>query len=232
MQQCAIICVFTLSFNGDDMLRFFLGLILVQIAALLIYRLNAGSNGIEIVLLMAFTVSLLAGITALWFSTISRQLSDQRIAALKEKFAAEREKINVKAERAKTRLVKKTQKEIETNARRANTGANFKVGAAIAVAAGFGVMMMFTQFITLGLLTLTTAGGAVGGYLARSRREDTLAGPDYKLIDAEELEDSTLASLPAPENADPLTTGTTEPKVIEIEADTESKSVSKPSKND
>jgi len=49
--------------------------------------------------------------------------------------------------------------------------------------------MLFSQMVTLGLLTLTTAGGAVGGYLARARR-DTAALPehDYKLIESIEEE--------------------------------------------
>ena len=52
-------------------------------------------------------------------------------------------------------------------------------------------MMLLTQFVTLGLLTLTTAGGAVGGYLVRARREqEALEGPDYKLIEAEVVDDT------------------------------------------
>ena len=31
--------------------------------------------------------------------------------------------------------------------------------------------MLLTQFLTLGVVTLTTAGGALGGYLYRGRRE-------------------------------------------------------------
>lgn len=168
------------------MLRFFFGLVLAQTITALIVYLYPNHSLFEKLLLTAFTIVLLAVVVSLWFGTISRQLSERRVASLKQQFVEEREKLSVKAERAKTRLVRQTQKEIEANARRANTGANFKVGAAIAVAAGFGVMMLFTQFITLGLLTLTTAGGAVGGYLTRVRREqDRLAAPGYKMIDAQ-----------------------------------------------
>jgi len=168
------------------MLRFFFGLALAQTITALIVALYPTRPGFEKLLLAAFTIVLLAIVLSLWFGTITRQLGDRRVAAVKQQFLQEREKLNIKAERAKNRMAKKTQKEIEANARRAKTGANFKVGAAIAVAAGFGVMMMFTQFITLGLLTLTTAGGAVGGYLTRARREqDLLAAPEYKMIDPE-----------------------------------------------
>ena len=138
---------------------------------------------------------LLSTIISLWFGTVASQLSDKRVNTLKQQFATEREKLNVNAERAKSRLQKKTQKEIETQARRAKTSANIKVGTALAVAAGFGLVMIFTQFVTLGLLTLTTAGGAVGGYLARSRKNDALEGPEYKLIEAEEIEPEAIKKL-------------------------------------
>ena len=36
---------------------------------------------------------------------------------------------------------------------------------------GFGAILLFTQFVTVGLLVLTTGGGAIAGYLARARQE-------------------------------------------------------------
>ena len=177
------------------MLRFFIGLTLAQIATALLVAFFPGGATLDNLLPLIFLVLLLSTIISLWFSTVARQLSDKRVNTLKQQFAAEREKLNVNAERAKSRLQKKTQKEIETQARRAKTSANIKVGTALAVAAGFGLVMIFTQFVTLGLLTLTTAGGAVGGYLARSRKNDALEGPEYKLIEAEEIEPEAIKKL-------------------------------------
>ena len=177
------------------MLRFFIGLTLAQIATALLVAFFPGGTTLDELLPLIFLVLLLSTIISLWFSTVARQLSDKRVNTLKQQFAAEREKLNVNAERAKSRLQKKTQKEIETQARRAKTSANIKVGTALAVAAGFGLVMIFTQFVTLGLLTLTTAGGAVGGYLARSRKNDALEGPEYKLIEAEEIEPEAIKKL-------------------------------------
>ena len=170
------------------MLRYFIGLTLAQVAIALLVAFLPGGTTLDKLLPIVFLVLLLSTVISLWFGTVARQLSDKRVASLKQQFATEREKLNVRAERAKNRLQKKTQKEIEIQARRARTSANIKVGTALAVAAGFGLVMIFTQFVTLGLLTLTTAGGAVGGYLARSRKNDMLEGPDYKLIEAEEIE--------------------------------------------
>lgn len=196
------------------MLRFFLGLTLAQVAAALLVTLYPGAMSVDKLLPLIFLILLLSTIISLWFSTVAKHLSDNRVAALKQQFATEREKLNVNAQRAKTKLVKKTQKEIETQARRTKTKANIKISTAIAVAAGFGLVMIFTQFVTLGLLTLTTAGGAVGGYLARSRRPESLSGPDYKLIEAEEIEAEEIKTLPTPETEQ--VTQNTESEIIEI----------------
>ncbi len=178
------------------MLRFFLGLTLAQIAAVGLALLYPGTAAIEKLIALAFLIVLLSTVVSLWFSTVARQLADKQVNALKERFAAERDKINKTAAKDKDRLEKKTRKQIEVEARRAKTKANIKVGGAITVATGFGVMMLLSQFVTLGLLTLTTAGGAVGGYLVRSRKEqEALDNPDYKLIEAEIVEDDQPAAI-------------------------------------
>jgi hypothetical protein len=58
---------------------------------------------------------------------------------------------------------------------RGSMGANLKTGVVVGGAVGLGVAMMLAQFVTLGLLTLTTAGGAALGYTARVRQEKHLA---------------------------------------------------------
>ncbi len=93
------------------------------------------------------------------------------ISRLRENHAKERETIRVNAERAKARVVKQAHQETMQEVRRTSTQANIKVGLAFAGAAGLGGLLLLTQFMTLGLLTLTTAGGALGGYVMRIRQE-------------------------------------------------------------
>jgi len=173
------------------MLRFFTGLVIAQLLTAAVITVYPGSS-LETLLVLAFSIALMALVMSLWFGTVSRQLGDQRIAVLKQSFAAEREKINLTAERAKQKLEKKTQRQMEAHERRTKTKANFKVGTAIALAGGFGLLMMFMQLTTLGLLTMTSVGGAVGGYLARAKREQDLlaAAPEYKMIEGVEEVDS------------------------------------------
>lgn len=170
------------------MLRFFIGLTLAQLVIAALVYFSPLSNLLEQALLIGFIILLISLVTTLWFGTVAKHMADKRIAVLKEQFASEREKINVSAERAQKKLLKSTQKEIESERRRQSTCANLKIGGTIALAAGFGVVMLMSQFFTLGLLSLTTAGGAIGGYLARTRKEQ-LDGPEYKMIEGVEVVD-------------------------------------------
>lgn len=57
----------------------------------------------------------------------------------------------------------------ETN--RAHARSSFKLGAGFIGIVAAGSLMIFTQFLTLGLLTLAVGGGVLGGYLMRIRQE-------------------------------------------------------------
>lgn len=98
-------------------------------------------------------------------------LRQDEILQLKEAHASEREKIRVNAERAKLRATKEAQKQVEKEIRRTSAKANFKVGAAVTGAIGLGGLLILTQFVTLGAMILTTAGGTLGGYLLRYKQE-------------------------------------------------------------
>lgn len=194
------------------MLRFFFGLLLAQLVIAALVHFVPVANLLEKALLVGFVILLMATVITLWFNTVAKHMADKRIASLKEQFASEREKINVSAERAQKKLLKKTQKEIESERRKQSTRANLKIGGTIAVAAGFGVVMLMSQFFTLGLLSLTTAGGAIGGYLARSRK-DQLPAPEYKMIEGVEVVTDDQKQL-TDQN-----TGTTDETVIVVDTD-------------
>ena len=115
---------------------------------------------------------LIAGLlTAFWFGSIAARQRKDKISRLKEHHAKERETIRVNAERAKSELVKQAQRKTLQEVKRASTRANIKIGLAFAGATGLGALLILTQFMTLGWLTLAAAGGALGGYLLRIRQE-------------------------------------------------------------
>ncbi len=158
------------------MLRFFIGIIVVQAVTGLLLWLNINSlasprDWAEL-LIPACAIAL---VTAFWFGALSKEIADKNISKLRDDFSKEREKLVTNAERAKTRILQKTQAQIVRESSRAHAKANFKVGAALSGAVGFGVLMMFTQFASLGLLLLSTAGGTLGGYILRSRQRPVLS---------------------------------------------------------
>ena len=158
------------------MLRFLPGVLLLQLATLVLLWFNLSSDSdlpmipdTPMLLQVLLPCVLLGLLSAFWFSALARQANERALGKLKETHARERQKIEVRAERDKTRMVEQTQKEIKKEARRVNTKANVKVGLSLMGVAVAGVVMIITELITMGMMTLTTAGGALGGYLFRGK---------------------------------------------------------------
>lgn len=153
------------------MIKYLLGLLLLQFITVVLTVLYSDNlTGVGL-LKLGIPLVIIALLAAFWFQSLSENRVNDQLARLKEQFAREREKIRVNAERAKTRVVKDAQKQIASEARRTHAKANFKVGAAFAGVVGAGGLMLLTELLTLGIMTLTTAGGALGGYLYRAKKE-------------------------------------------------------------
>ena len=160
------------------MLRFLPGLIIIQLLVALT-TWGAMQSG-QLIALTAVGVLILVSslFYAIWLKAQVQLHSKDEVAKHREKFAREREELRVKAEKEKMKVVKDTQKQYNKETSRANAKANFKVGAAVAGAIGVGSLLVVSQMVTLGLLTLTTAGGGIAGYLVRARQDkNLLAGP-------------------------------------------------------
>ena len=151
------------------MIRFLLGILLVQIATVALVLLAPELEGIG--WLRLFIPLIVIGFfAAFWFASMAKHKIKDEINVATAEHTQEKEKIQLNAERAKTRLVKKTQQQIARESKIAHSKANFKVGAAFAGTISFGALMLLTELLTLGLLTLSTAGGALGGYLWRAKK--------------------------------------------------------------
>ena len=169
------------------MLKFIFGILLLQavtIALVLIAPPELTNWGW---LRLVIPVLIAGFLTAFWFGSIAARQRKDKINRLKEHHAKERETIRVEAERAKTELVKKAHRKTLQEVRRSSARSNVKIGLAFAGAAGLGGLLILTQFMSLGLLTLAAVGGALGGYLLRIRQEKSkpqlpLKGKDTKSI--------------------------------------------------
>lgn len=174
------------------MFRFLVGIFLVQIATVALILLSPELTGYEW-LRLAFPLAVIGVFASFWFQSIAKDKSKDQLVNLKnlhtkekakredsylseraninDKHLKETAKIQLNAERAKTKIVKQAQKQIAREAKVTHSKANFKVGASFAAVIGAGILMFIVELFTFGLMTLTTAGGALGGYLFRAKRE-------------------------------------------------------------
>ena len=153
------------------MLKYLLGILIIQAATVAMTLAAIKTDNQELwlaVLLLGFIIGL---VTALWFTSIAGHAKKDALAQARDEFSKEREKLRVNAERQKTRLIRKSHEEIRKETNRAHASSNFKLGAGFIGIVAAGSLMIFSQFLTLGFLTLAFGGGALGGYLLRVRQE-------------------------------------------------------------
>ncbi len=156
------------------MLKFLPGILLLQaitVALVLITPVNFANWDWQGWLRLAIPLLIVGLLTAFWFGAVAAHQRKDVINRLREEHAKERETIRINAERAKAKIVKKAHQETLQAVQRTSTQAKIKVGLTFAGAAAVGGMLLLTQFMTLGLLTLSAAIGALGGYTLRIRQE-------------------------------------------------------------
>ncbi len=154
--------------------RYLPGIFLIQIiSVVLVYLHGFDISGVDIKSALQLLVPLLVlGITtALWFEHIGRARAQRHVEKLKENHAKDREKLQKQTEKEKDRVRVEAQKAIKRETRRVNTKANIKAFVSLGIAGGAGLLLLFTELFTLGMMTLMTASGAMGGYLWRATRE-------------------------------------------------------------
>ncbi|MCK4442363.1 MAG: hypothetical protein KAU90_10175 [Sulfurovaceae bacterium] len=151
-------------------IKFFFGIVLVQMITVILVLLY--DNNLDSIGMLRLTIPILAisMMVSFWFSSLVEHFKKDAIEKLKSNFAKERETLKVNAEKAKTKIIKEAQKDIAHEAKTTHAKANFKVGMSFAGALAVGGLFVFAQMMTVGLLMMTTAGGAIGGYYWRGKR--------------------------------------------------------------
>ena len=182
-----------------QLIKFFMAIVLVQIITVALVSLSPMDYSTISILRLVIPMLFISLIVSFWLSSISnschrdteektkRKFEKER-AKLKGDFASEREKIKVNAERAKIKVVKEAQQNIAIEATKTHAKANFKVGASVAGVIAVGGLFVFAQMVTVGLLALTTAGGALGGYYYRGKRIENKRLEELEIIDAKIIE--------------------------------------------
>ena len=149
------------------MYRYLPGLLLLQLLTTALVWLGRDTDLQQLLWQAGLPLAVLGLVTALWFGSIGRADAERSMAKLHVRHAKEREKIQLTAEKEKARVIDKTHKEIRKQERRVGRKANLKVSLAFAGAALAGGVFLIIEFFTLGLLTLSTSMGGLGGYLLR-----------------------------------------------------------------
>jgi len=160
-------------------LKFLPGLIVVQVAAgslAIVAVSGAGSIGWALGTVVAATLTV---VVALWFASIADHVKKDALAELRDSVARDRETLLVSTEVEKRTIVEESHRRIVDETRRVHARANFKLGAAVAGMVGIAGVLLYIELFTLALVTATTAGGALAGYLARARQDArALRGPE------------------------------------------------------
>lgn len=153
------------------MLKYLLGILIIQAATVAMTLAAIKSDDQELWLAVLLLALILGLVTAFWFASIASHARKDALANARDEFSKERERLRVNAERQKTRLLRKSHEEIRKETNRAHARSSFKLGAGFIGIVAAGSLMIFSQLLTLGFLTLAVGGGALGGYLIRVRQE-------------------------------------------------------------
>ena len=151
-------------------IKFLVGIFLLQGAtALLLITAQDADLGKHGWLIGALGL-LIGMLAALWFSAIAGHVSQHSFTRASEKFNRQRDRIRRQAEKEKTREIKDSHQQLLRETRRLQNRSTLKLGTALTGIAGMGVLLLFTQFMTLGLLAVSATGGALLGYGIRARQ--------------------------------------------------------------
>jgi hypothetical protein len=152
--------------------KFLIGILLLQLATALITYTALMTDLDQTAWLFGALAVTLGVLVALWFDSVIGSVKEHAMARQHKRHAREREKLRIQAEKDKAKLAKQR--------KRSSGGATLKTGIAVGGVVGVGVALMLAQLMTLGLLTISAAGGAALGYGVRSRQEKMIRAREQK----------------------------------------------------
>lgn len=185
------------------MLRYLPGILLVQAVTAILLWVNLDASPRDLAIQFGVPAALITLVTGLWFASIARADAERANAKIRVQHAKEREKLQVNAEKNKARIMEQTHKEIRKQEKRIGRKASFKVTLAFIGASAAGLLMLITELITFGLMTIMTTVGGLGGYLVRARQSHDANKPasnaPITIIDG----DAQVTKLPSPVDQTP-----------------------------
>ncbi len=166
------------TFRLPAFVKFLVGAFLLQGATALLLMTAQDTDLSRSGWLIGLLGLLIGVIASLWFSTIASHECQHSYVRASEKFNRQRDRLRRQAEKEKTREIRDTHRQLLRETRRLQGRSSLKLGAAMAGTAGLGVLLLFTQFMTLGLLAVSATGGALLGYGVRARQYPAIGRAD------------------------------------------------------
>ncbi|MFN5744673.1 MAG: hypothetical protein ACK443_01065 [Methylococcaceae bacterium] len=108
---------------------------------------------------------------AFWFAAIADHIGKDAVTKLQLRFVRDRENLVVTAEVGKRVALDQSHPPISREIACANSRANPRLGYGRTGLLAVGGLLVAVEFMTLGLLLMTTADGALGGSIVRVRQE-------------------------------------------------------------
>ncbi len=152
-------------------LKYFLGLILVQAVTALLIVAWWRTESTDAALTFAALGLASALFAALWLASLARSHKDEALLRAEGHLARERERHKRLTAEERAKAVEQTRRQVQRESRREKNRSNIKLYAAFAGVAGLGTLLLLTQFLSLGVLLISSSGGALAGYLLRMRQE-------------------------------------------------------------
>jgi len=161
-------------FRLPAFIKFLIGIFLLQGATALLLMTAQDADLNKSGWLFGALGLLIGVIAALWFTSITGHASQHSFIKASEKYQRQRDRLMRQAEKEKTREIRNSHQQLLRETRRVQSRSTLKLGAALTGIAGLGVLLLFTQFMTLGLLAVSATGGALLGYGIRARQYPAL----------------------------------------------------------
>ena len=153
------------------LLRFLPGIIVLEIAtAALVYAVTAPAAPTALWLPVAVLGTVITLLAAFWFGSIAEHVKKDALQRAGAHHAREREGIVVAAEVDKRAALEQSHQRLLKATAKAQSQANWRLGLGLTGLLALGGILLAIEFMTVGLLVMAAAGGALGGYVMRARQ--------------------------------------------------------------
>jgi hypothetical protein len=158
-------------FNIPITLRILIALVVIQVLTVLLYIAWTRTDSTDSLLAFALLALAAAFFAALWLGSMTRSHHARDVLLAKEALRHERERSRRLVEEQKTQTRESVRRQMTRDFSRQQNRSRLKLYGAFAGMGGIGLLLILTQFLSLGIVLLSSSGGALAGYLLRIRQE-------------------------------------------------------------